>query len=414
VRVLVVGSGGREHALCLALARDPAVSSLVCAPGNAGTVAVAEPRSLDVGDPVAVADLAEQVRADYVVIGPEVPLVAGAADALRARGIETFGPSGAAARLEGSKSFAKEVMAAAGVPTARSESFADVASALAGLDRFTAPYVVKADGLAAGKGVVVTEDVDAARQHVRVCEGVVVLEDYLDGPEASLFCVVDDRGGVQPLPLAQDHKRVGDADTGPNTGGMGAYAPLAWAPADLTEEVVARVVRPTVAAMAERGTPFSGLLYTGLALTSRGPQVVEFNVRFGDPETQAVLALLDSPATGLLRGTQAPAWRAGAAITVVVAARGYPEAPATGDPVDGLEEAAAVPGVTVLHAGTRITDGRVVSAGGRVLSVTAVGPDVATARGSAYEAVGRIRLAGSHHRTDIGIQAVAGTGGART
>jgi phosphoribosylamine--glycine ligase len=395
------------------LARDPAVASLVCAPGNAGTVALAEPRALDVGDAGAVAALAEDVRADYVVIGPEVPLVAGAADALRARGIETFGPSAAAARLEGSKSFAKQVMAEAGVPTARSAAFTDVGAALAGLDGFTAPYVVKADGLAAGKGVVVTEDRAAAEDHVRACDGVVVLEDHLDGPEASLFCVVDERGGIHPLPLAQDHKRVGDGDTGPNTGGMGAYAPLAWAPDGLTDDVVARVVRPTVETMAARGTPFSGLLYTGLALTSRGPQVIEFNARFGDPETQAVLALLDSPATALLRGTATPSWRAGAAITVVVAARGYPDAPVTGDPIEGLEAAAAVPGVTVLHAGTRLDEGRVVSAGGRVLSITAVGPDVATARGSAYEAVGHIRLAGSHHRTDIGIQAMStSTGGA--
>ncbi|HVU73300.1 MAG TPA: phosphoribosylamine--glycine ligase [Mycobacteriales bacterium] len=409
MRVLVIGSGGREHALCAALARDPAVSSIVCAPGNAGTVALAEPRALDVSDPDAVAALAADVGADYVVVGPEVPLVAGAADALRARGLEVFGPSAAAARLEGSKAFAKQVMAEAGVPTARSAAFTEVDAALAGLEGFTAPYVVKADGLAAGKGVVVTDDRATAEAHVRACAGDVVLEDYLDGPEASLFCVVDERGGIHPLPLAQDHKRVGDGDTGPNTGGMGAYAPLGWAPPGLSDDVVARVVRPTVAAMAARGTPFSGLLYTGLALTARGPQVVEFNVRFGDPETQAVLALLDSPVTGLLRGTQTPTWRAGAAITVVVAAAGYPDAPRTGDVIEGLDEAARVPGVTVLHAGTKRDGAHVVSAGGRVLSITAVGPDVAAARGSAYEAVGRIRLAGSHHRTDIGLSAISQT-----
>ena len=406
MRVLVVGSGGREHALCVALARDPAVGSLVCAPGNAGTAALAEPRALDVGDPAAVAELASSVGADYVVIGPEVPLVAGAADALRAREIPTFGPSADAARLEGSKAFAKQVMGEAGVPTARSAAFTDVTAALAGLDAFRPPYVVKADGLAAGKGVVVTADLAAAQDHVRACDGRVVLEDHLAGPEASLFCVVDDSGGIHPLPLAQDHKRVGDGDTGPNTGGMGAYAPLSWAPADLTDEVVTRVVRPTVDAMARRGTPFSGLLYTGLALTADGPQVIEFNVRFGDPETQAVLALLDAPVTGLLQGTTAPTWRSGAAVTVVVAAAGYPDAPRTGDVVEGLDAAAAVPGVTVLHAGTRFDGDRIVSSGGRVLSITAVGADVAAARGSAYEAVGHIRLAGAHHRTDIGHQAV--------
>ena len=405
-RVLVVGSGGREHALCVALARDPAVSSLVCAPGNAGTAALAEPRQLDAADPAAVAALAGELGADYVVIGPEVPLVAGAADALRAREIPTFGPSAAAAQLEGSKAFAKQVMTEAGVPTARSAAFTDVTAALVGLEAFRAPYVVKADGLAAGKGVVVTDDLAAAQAHVRSCEGRVVLEDFLDGPEASLFCVIDERGGIHPLPLAQDHKRVGDGDTGPNTGGMGAYAPLTWAPADLTADVVARVVQPTVAAMAARGTPFQGLLYTGLALTAAGPQVIEFNARFGDPETQAVLALLASPITGLLQGTGPSRWKDGAAVTVVVAAAGYPDAPRTGDVIEGLAEAARVPGVSVLHAGTRLDGDRVVSSGGRVLSVTAVGPDVASARRSVYEAVGLIRIDGAHHRSDIGFQAV--------
>jgi phosphoribosylamine--glycine ligase len=266
---------------------------------------------------------------------------------------------------------------------------------------------VKADGLAAGKGVVVTPDRAAAEAHVRACDGLVVIEDYLDGPEASLFCVVSEGGGISPLPLAQDHKRVGDGDTGPNTGGMGAYAPLTWAPEGLTDEVVRRVVEPVVATMAARGTPFSGLLYTGLALTAAGPQVVEFNVRFGDPETQAVLALLDSPITELLRGTGRPRWRDGAAITVVIAAAGYPDPPRTGDPVEGLDDAAGVEDVSVLHAGTKLVEGRVVSSGGRVLAVTAVGPDVAAAREKAYAAVDLIRLPGSHHRTDIGIQALS-------
>jgi phosphoribosylamine--glycine ligase len=266
--------------------------------------------------------------------------------------------------------------------------------------------VVKADGLAAGKGVVVTPDRAVAAAHAHACKGLVVIEDHLEGPEASLFCVVSEDGAIEPLPLAQDHKRVGDGDTGPNTGGMGAYAPLPWAPPGLTDDVVRRVVEPTVAAMAARGTPFSGLLYTGLALTAQGPQVIEFNTRFGDPETQAVLALLDSPVTDLLRGTGSSRWKDAAAITVVLAAKGYPDAPRTGDVIDGLTDAEGVPGVSILHAGTALLDGRVVSNGGRVLAVTAVGPDLAVARQRAYAALDRIHLAGAHHRTDIGRQAL--------
>jgi phosphoribosylamine---glycine ligase len=410
VKVLVVGSGGREHALCRALADDPAVGALVCAPGNAGTAAIAEPRALDVTDPDAVATLAAKTGADLTVIGPEGPLVAGVADELRLRGLPVFGPGAAAARLEGSKAFAKDVMRAAGVPTAAGRDHTSVVTALADLDEFGPPYVVKYDGLAGGKGVTVTSDRDAAVAAVRGClrgdTDRVVLEEYLDGPEVSLFCVVTPAGGVTPLLPAQDHKRVGDGDTGPNTGGMGAYTPLPWAPASLADDVVRDVVRPTVDEMARRGTPFTGLLYAGLALTSRGIRVVEFNVRFGDPEVQAVLALLASPLTGVLSGSEAPRWRPGAAVTVVVAAAGYPQAPRTGDPIGGLAAAGEVPGVAVLHAGTRLDgDGRTVSAGGRVLSVTAVGPDLASARGSAYEAVGRISLPGAHHRTDIGVLA---------
>ncbi len=407
-RVLVVGGGGREHALCLALARDAAVGSLVCAPGNAGTAHVAESRPLDVADPHAVAALATEVRADHVVIGPEIPLVAGAADALRARDVPTFGPSAAAARLEGSKAFAKDVMAAAGVPTARSEAHRDAAGALAALERFAAPYVVKADGLAAGKGVVVTADLGEARRHVLACcgdggdgggVGGVVLEDFLDGPEVSLLAIVDERGGVHPLLPARDHKRVGDGDTGPNTGGMGAVAPV-----DLDLDRVRReVLEPTVAEMAQRGTPFAGVLYAGLALTTRGPQVIEFNARFGDPETQTLLTLLDAPLLAVLRGEAEPAWRAGAAVTVVLAAHGYPAEPRLGDAVCGLSAASADPAVTVHHAGTRReSDGRVVSAAGRVLAVTATGVDLAAARGSAYAGLARLRLDGGHARSDIG------------
>ena len=415
MRVLVVGSGGREHALCLALSRDPAVGSLVCAPGNAGTAELAEPSALDVNDPVAVAALAERVRADLTVIGPEAPLVAGAADELRRRALPVFGPNAAAAQIEGSKAFAKSVMTAAGVPTAGGRDHSVVEAALADLDEFGPPYVVKVDGLAAGKGVTVTGDRDAAVAAVRAAlprEGSrVVIETYLAGPEVSLFAVVDEAGRVEPLVPAQDFKRIGDGDTGPNTGGMGAYTPLPWAPSDLVETVLRTVLRPTVAELARRGTPYTGLLYAGLALTAAGPQVIEFNARFGDPETQSVLARLHSPLTGLL-AAQPARWSDEAAVTVVVAAAGYPGRPRLGDEVGGLAQAGAVPGVTVLHAGTTRDSGRrVVSSGGRVLAVTATGSDLAAARAGAYEAVGHIRLPGAQFRTDIAAQAAAGTGG---
>jgi phosphoribosylamine--glycine ligase len=397
MRVLVVGSGAREHALVAALAADPAVSSIVCAPGNAGTEVLAEPRALNVSDTAGVVAVADDVGADYVVVGPEGPLVAGAADALRDKGFDVFGPSAAAARLEGSKAFAKAVMASAGVPTAGSWHVpaGDESRLRLVLDELAGgPYVVKHDGLAGGKGVVVTDDRAEALAHGLGQD--VVVETYLDGPEVSLFCVVTD-GGVVPLLPAQDHKRVGDGDTGPNTGGMGAYAPLPWTPADLVDEVLAGVVQPTVTELARRGAGFRGLLYVGLALTSSGPQVVEFNVRFGDPETQAILALLDTPITQVLRG-ETPSWKPGSAVTVVLAAPGYPASPELGGHLTGPLEADGV-----LHAGTRREpDGRVVSSGGRVLSVTAVAPDLASARGSAYELLARIDLPGGHHRTDIG------------
>jgi phosphoribosylamine--glycine ligase len=406
VRVLVIGSGAREHALCVALSSDPAVTALACAPGNAGTRALAEPLAVDATDPVDVAGVATAWRADLVVIGPEVPLVAGAADAVRDAGIPCFGPSAEAAQLEGSKSFAKHVMAAAGVPTARSWPVGGPAELETVLDEAGAPYVVKDDGLAAGKGVVVTDDREAAVAHghrVLDAGGAVLVE-------VSLFAVTD---GTTVLPLvpAQDHKRRDDGDRGPNTGGMGAYAPLPWAPPGLVEEVLATVLQPTVDEMARRGETFSGLLYAGLALTSRGLRVVEFNARFGDPETQVVLPLLETPLAGLLHaaatGTLAEhpplRWREGAAVTVVVAAPGYPEAPRTGDPVTGAD------GEGVLHAGTALAaDGSVVSAGGRVLAVTAVGADLAAARQAAYERVAGVRLADAHWRTDIALAAVEG------
>jgi len=405
----VVGGGAREHALCLALAADPAVTHLICAPGNAGTAMVAEQRALDVTVPEKVAALAAEVAADLVVIGPELPLVAGAADVVRAAGVACFGPSAAAARIEGSKAFAKDVMAAAGVPTARATPvLREPAAVAAALAEAQPPYVVKRDGLAAGKGVLVTEDRVAAE---RFAGGhPVIVEEHLAGPEVSLFCLADGAAAVPLLP-AQDFKRIGDGDTGPNTGGMGAYAPVGWAPPDLVEDVLARIARPTLAELAARGTPFAGLLYAGLVLTADGPKVIEFNARFGDPETQVVLALLETPLVGLLHAAAtgglavqpAPRWRDGAAVTVVVAAEGYPGTPRTGDPIAGAD----LPGV--LHAGTRRRDdGVVVSAGGRVLSVTAAGTTLAAAREAAYDLVGRVQLPGGQHRSDIALRAVRG------
>ncbi len=402
MRVLVVGSGAREHAICLSLAADPAVTAQLCAPGNAGTAAVAEQRPVDLLDPRAVAALAQDWRADLVIVGPEAPLVAGVADAVRAAGIACFGPSAAAARLEGSKAFAKDVMQAAGVPTGRSRLCTTAAEASAALDEFGPPYVVKDDGLAAGKGVLVTEDRSAAIAHAAAC-GRVVIEEFLDGPEVSLFCVSDGEH-VLPLLPAQDFKRLGDGDTGPNTGGMGAYAPLGWLPATTVDQVVTTIAQPTVDELHRRGIPFTGLLYVGLAMTEQGPRVIEFNARFGDPETQVVLALLESSLAGLLlaaaTGTLADQpplqWKDGAAVTVVIAAANYPGTPRTDDAIAGGDQ----PGV--IHAGTRRDgDGVLRSAGGRVLSATAVGPDLASARTAAYRLVDSIELVGSQHRTDI-------------
>jgi len=417
VKVLVLGSGAREHALVTALAADPAVTALLAAPGNVGMCVPCRP--VDAADPDAVLALleAEAERGsplDLVVIGPEAPLVAGVADVVRAAGVACVGPSAEAARLEGSKAFAKEVMAAAGVPTAMAHVCTTVDEAAEALDAFGAPYVVKDDGLAAGKGVVVTDDRGAALEHAAAClakpgDSAVVIEEYLDGPEISLFVLCDGQD-VVPLAPAQDFKRVGDGDTGPNTGGMGAYSPLPWAPTGLVRDVVDRVAQPVVREMARRGTPFAGVLYCGLALTSRGVRVVEFNVRFGDPETQSVLARLATPLAGVLHaaataslGGLAPLrWREAAAVTVVLAAAGYPADPRSGDVIDGLDAAASVPRATVLHAGTRRDgEGRVISAGGRVLSVVGVGPDLSDARSVAYEAISRIVLVGSHYRRDI-------------
>ncbi|GGL53033.1 phosphoribosylamine--glycine ligase [Planomonospora parontospora] len=411
MRILVIGSGGREHALCRSLAADPQVTEVHCAPGNAGIAQVATLHPVAPADPAAVAGLAVELGADLVVVGPEAPLVAGVADAVRQAGVPCFGPSAQAARIEGSKAFAKEVMAAAGVPTARSRTCTTPEEAAAALAEFGAPYVVKDDGLAAGKGVVVTGDLDEALRHAAAC-GRVVIEEFLDGPEVSLFALCDGTTAV-PLMPAQDHKRAYDGDAGPNTGGMGAYTPLPWAPRDLAERVMAETVIPTVAELARRGTPYTGVLFVGLALTPGGPKVIEFNARFGDPETQVVLDRLETPlaglllacATGTLEDFGPLSYRGGAAVTVVVAAEGYPADPVKGDVIEGLDEKAE--GAYVLHAGTAAGAGdRVVSAGGRVLSVVGTGPDVAAARAAAYELVGRIRLRGSHHRTDIAAQAL--------
>ena len=418
VRVLVIGSGAREHALLLALRRDPEVESLAIAPGNAGTAAIADQYEVDVTAGDAVVALAQKVGADLVVIGPEVPLVVGVADAVRAAGIACFGPTKDAACIEGSKSFAKDVMSAAGVRTATSEIVDNPAHLDAALDRFgpsagDTAWVVKDDGLAAGKGVVVTTDRDAARAHAASLLDAghpVLLESFLDGPEVSLFCLVDGET-VVPLLAAQDFKRVGDGDTGPNTGGMGAYAPLRWLPDDVTSRIVDDIVKPVAAEMVRRGCPFSGLLYAGLAITSKGPAVVEFNCRFGDPETQSVLALLDSPLGQLLRAAatgklaeQPPLrWRDGAAVTVVLAAENYPGRPRVGDVIAGAEAEG------VLHAGTaRRDDGAIVSSGGRVLSVVGTGPDLSAARDDAYARIKSIKLPGSHFRSDIGLAAAEG------
>jgi phosphoribosylamine---glycine ligase len=403
VRILVIGSGGREHALVRAFGAE----DVHAAPGNPGIAARAETYPDTAPTPAGILTLARKLSPDLVVIGPEAPLVAGAADALREAGISCFGPDAAAARIEGSKSFAKQVMAEAGIPTAASFTCTTPGQADQALAAFGPPYVVKEDALAAGKGVLVSEDLEAARAHARAC-GTVVIEEFLDGPEVSLFAVTD---GVTAVPLlpAQDFKRARDGDQGPNTGGMGAYAPLPWARADLAEQTMAEVIQPAVDAMRRRGTPYQGLLYAGLALTRAGIRVVEFNARFGDPETQVVLDRLGRPlapllaaaAAGDLTGAASLEWRPGAAVVVVIAAEGYPADPVKGDEITGAER----PGedhAYLLHAGTaRNANGALVAAGGRVLNAVGSGPDVATARARAYELAETVSLRGGWYRRDI-------------
>lgn len=418
MRILVIGSGAREHALLIGLQKDPATTELHVAPGNAGMAALATIHALgDVTDAAATTALAREISADLVVIGPEIPLVAGVADALRDAGFPVFGPSGEAAMIEGSKVFAKDVMAAAGVKTAQAEALSPGASEAeieAVLDGFGPNWVVKDDGLAAGKGVVVTTERAVAREHidaVLAAGNPVLLESFLDGPEISLFCLVDGETVVPLLP-AQDHKRAYDHDEGPNTGGMGAYTPLPWLPAEGVDRIVDEVCVPVAKEMVRRGTPYSGLLYAGLAWGAQGPAVIEFNCRFGDPETQAVLALLKTPLATLLeavaRGTLAQqpplAWEEGSALTVVLAAEGYPAAPRKGDVLSGAE-----PTEAVLHAGTARNDaGELVANGGRVLSIVGTGEDLSAARNNAYETLKGISLAGGHYRSDIALPAVKG------
>jgi phosphoribosylamine--glycine ligase len=411
LNVLVIGNGGREHAIALALNRDPGVCAVHVAPGNPGTAAIAENHPVEITSGAAVASLEHRLQADLVVVGPEAPLVAGVADAVRAAGIACFGPSAAAARIESSKDFAKQVMAAAGVPTAASTICARPDQVRAGMERFGPPYVIKNDGPAGGKGVVVTDDPQLAIDHAGRCDHVLV-EEYLTGPEVSLFALCDGQT-VLPMQPAQDFKRVGAGGTGPNTGGMGAYAPLPWAPEDLTNQVTDNVLQPVADELARRGTPFVGLLYAGLALTPRGVRVVEFNARFGDPETQPLLALLETPLAQLLHATatgrladQPPLrWRPGSAVGVVLAAAGYPDAPQTGGKITGMESLHT----PAIQAGTdRDENDNLISSGGRVLTVVGTGDDLTRAREQAYTDIAKINLDGSFYRPDIALAAAEG------
>ena len=407
MKILLVGSGGREHALGAGLQADPACTELHVAPGNPGIAQIAQCHPLVITDNQAILELAQRLNIDLVVVGPEVPLVNGVADILRAANIAVFGPSKAAAQLEGSKNFAKEVMRDAGVPTAHSFTCSTQEEIEIALDAFDAPYVVKDDGLAAGKGVVVTNDRQEALAHALACKRVVI-EEYLNGPEVSLFGISDGTT-IVPMQPAQDFKRAFDGDEGPNTGGMGAYSPLPWAPSDIIEDTYKQVLAPMIAEMSARGTPFVGLLYAGLALTDHGTRVIEFNARFGDPETQVLIPLLKTPlatllynaATGNLKETTLD-WKADSAVTVVLAAEGYPAAPKSGGIITGFS---AIENVQIFHAGTSHSDQGVVASGGRVLTVTGIGEDLTEARNLAYRAISQISLSGSFYRTDIALNA---------
>jgi len=421
VKILVLGSGAREHAIILALRSEDAPHEILAAPGNAGIGRDAALVDLDQNDPAAVTEFANAEAVDLVVIGPEAPLVAGVADALRTRGIPVFGPGRAAAQLEGSKAFAKRIMDAAGVPTGRALRASTSAELESALDDLGAPYVVKADGLAAGKGVIVTEDRAAAvaHAHAYLSIGPVLVEEFLAGPEVSLF-FLSDGDHVLPLSPAQDYKRLLDGDAGPNTGGMGAYSPLPWLSTQFGGEdefvdlVTREVAEPVIRQLDAEGTPFIGLLYAGLILTDAGVKVIEFNARFGDPETQVVLPRLVDPlselllaaASGHLEDCARPAFAEAVAVTVVLASEGYPQAPVTGRPLSGLDAAAAVDGVHIAHAATADTDSGLVATGGRVLNVVALGTTFAEARDRAYRSLGEIGLEGGQHRTDIAARVI--------
>ncbi len=410
MRVLVVGSGGREHALVRALLRSPQSPEVLCAPGNAGIRRDARPLDAPADDPAALAGAARQAGVDLVVVGPEVPLVAGLADSLAAAGVRCFGPPAAAARLEGSKAFAKEIMEAAGVPTAAHRVVASVDEGMAAISGY--PAVIKADGLAAGKGVVIAADEGEARAALedmlvarQFGDQPVVVEEFLAGDELSLLALCDGERAV-PLAPARDYKRIGDGDAGPNTGGMGSFSPVAGTD-ELVRDVIASVHQPVVEELARRGTPFQGVLYAGLMLGDGDPKVLEFNVRFGDPETQVVLPRLRSDLLALLLAATEPGGLAGAeldwdpraAVCVVLASRGYPAGSSEGDVIHGLDE--VPPGAEVFHAGTAERDGDVVTAGGRVLGVTALGEDRAAARSAAYAAADMISFDGAQLRRDI-------------
>ncbi|WP_310496548.1 phosphoribosylamine--glycine ligase [Sandarakinorhabdus sp.] len=406
--ILVLGGGAREHALCWKLAQSPRCAALYCAPGNPGIAAVAACIAIDPADPAAVVAFAAENAIGLVIIGPEGPLVAGVADALRAAGIPVVGPSAAAAQLEASKGFTKDLARAHGIPTAGYRRFDSSADAHHYVAVHPLPVVVKADGLAGGKGVTVAESNEEGLAALAEIKGPVVVEECMTGPEASLF-VLTDGDTVQVWPTARDHKRLRDSDTGPNTGGMGAISPSPQLTDALLERAMREIVHPTLKAMRDAGTPFNGILYAGLMLTPKGPMLVEYNVRLGDPEAQALLMRLDSDlvelmlacATGTLKDVT-PVWSSDAAITIVMAANGYPAAPVTGTVIEGLAAAEAL-GVTVFHAGTMISpDGRLLAAGGRVLSVTALGHDISEARALAYAAMRKIRWHGGHYRRDIG------------
>ena len=407
MKILLVGSGGREHALALGLKADKKCSELHVAPGNPGIAEIATTHPLTITDNQAILSLAQSLGIDLVVIGPEVPLVNGAADTLRAAGIATFGPSKAAAALEGSKDFAKGVMRDAGVPTARSFTCASEAEINSALDAFGAPYVVKDDGLAGGKGVVVTDDRAEALAHALSCDRVVI-EEFLDGPEISLFGISDGRN-ILAMEPAQDFKRAYDNNQGPNTGGMGAYSPLPWAPEDIIEQTYEKVLAPVVAEMAARGTPFIGLLYAGLALTKNGIKVIEFNARFGDPETQVLIPRLLTPLADLLYKAATNSlddtvlhWSDTSAVTVVLAAQGYPQSPQLGEKITAP---APQENTLIFQAGTQEKDGSLISSGGRVMTVTGIGSDLESARHRAYQQISTIGLEGSFYRSDIALVA---------